>query len=310
MTRCLALITDALLLEHQTGAHPECPARLRVIETTLEGDGALSGCIERLGAEPAPDEAILRCHSRAHLETVEATRGRTGFLDPDTVHSPASADAARRAAGAAMLGVDRVLDGKHDAAFALVRPPGHHACPGRAMGFCLFNNAAVAARHARSRGLERILIVDFDVHHGNGTQDIFYEDPAVYYYSLHLHPHYPGTGTAEERGHGAGEGTTRNRPLPHGFAADRYRELYRRDLDEIIPSFRPDLAILSAGFDSHRLDPLGGLTLEREDFHELTAALLERMPPGRVISTLEGGYNLEVLGDAVRFHLRALAGLG
>lgn len=309
MSARLAVITDVACLDHETGDHPECPARLEVIEAAIAADGVLREHVERVAPRPAPNDAILRCHTRAHMEGVDATSGLSGHLDADTVHSPGSAAAARVAAGAAMLAVDLVLDGVSDTAFALVRPPGHHAGPGRAMGFCLFNNAAIAARHARARGVERILIVDYDVHHGNGTQDIFYEDGSVFYYSLHLCPHYPGTGAPEERGSGEGRETTLNRPLPPGFPAADYQRLFTRDLDEIIATFQPCLGILSAGFDSHRRDPLGGLTLENGDFWELTTALVERFGPGRVISTLEGGYNLDVLGGAVSSHLRALAGV-
>ncbi|MBI4586653.1 MAG: histone deacetylase [Planctomycetes bacterium] len=309
MPRKLALITHPVFSKHDTGSHPEVAARLVAMEAALKEDAELSRHISALEPQPASDEAILRCHSKAYLETLESARGGRGRLDPDTVFSPHSIEAARHAAGAAAAAVDFVLAGQDRAAFAMVRPPGHHACPERGMGFCFINNAAVAARHAQSRGPEKILIIDFDVHHGNGSQDIFYEDPSVFYYSLHLHPHYPGTGMEDERGWGRGAGTTLNRPLPHGFPAERYRSLYQRDLDGIIGSFKPDLAIISAGFDSHRRDPLGGLALESDDFWEITRAVCERMPPGRVAGTLEGGYNLEVIGAALCKHLRALAGL-
>ena len=303
------VFSDPLFLEHDTGPHPECAGRIESIEAVLASDIELASRLRRQRPGPASDEAILACHREAHLERVVASSGQSGCFDADTIYSPRSADAARFAAGAAVVAVDAALS-SGAASFALVRPPGHHACPDRVMGFCLFNNAAIAARNAQQKGMAKVLIVDYDVHHGNGTQDIFYDDGSVFYYSLHLHPHYPGTGMEEERGRGDGDGTTLNRPLPAGYSADRYRDLYCRDLDDILPSFRPDFAILSAGFDSHRRDPLGGLTLESEDFWYLTKALVDRMPAGRVISTLEGGYNLDVLGDAVRCHLRALAGLG
>ncbi len=305
----LALITSPVFLEHDTGSHPECADRLRVIEEAIAADAELTEAIERVEPEPASDEAILRCHTKAHFSMIESSRGGHGRFDPDTVYSPRSAEAARLAAGAAIEAVDRVLDGDATASFALVRPPGHHACPERAMGFCLFNNAAVAARHAQQRGCERVLIVDYDVHHGNGTQDVFYEDPTVFYYSLHLFPFYPGTGAEDERGSGEGEGRTLNRPLPHRFPAADYVDLYRSDIRSIVGEFRPDLAILSAGFDAHRADPLGGLMLENEDFGRLTGILVDAMPRGRVIATLEGGYNLDVVGQSVRSHARALAGL-
>jgi acetoin utilization deacetylase AcuC-like enzyme len=205
--------------------------------------------------------------------------------------------------------VKEVVEGGRKAAFALVRPPGHHACPERAMGFCMINNVAVAARYARSLGIERVLIVDFDVHHGNGTQDIFYADGSVFFYSLHAHPHYPGTGMAHETGSGEGTGTTLNRPLKHHFPADDYRELFFQDIDDIVKRFEPELAIISAGFDSHRKDPLGALSLESPDFWTLTDAVCERMPTGRVVASLEGGYNLVELGGAVRHHARALFGM-
>ena len=176
------------------------------------------------------------------------------------------------------------------------------------MGFCFLNNVAIAARHLQSLGCEKVLIVDWDVHHGNGTQDIFYRDPSVFFYSLHLHPHYPGTGMEWETGEGPGKGTTLNRPLPHGFPAPRYREIFERDLDSIAKSFKPGFALISCGFDSHRADPLGGLSLEEDDFAFLTRAVVSRFPKGRVVSTLEGGYNLDVLGPAAVAHVGELLG--
>ena len=303
------VFSDPLFLEHDTGPHPECAARVESVESALATDLELVARLRRQQPSPASDESILMCHSEAHLRRVLDSSGQSGCFDADTMYSPRSADVARLAAGAAVAAVEATLSTEVPS-FALVRPPGHHACPNRVMGFCLFNNAAIAARSAQQSGMEKVLIVDYDVHHGNGTQDIFYDDGSVFYYSLHLHPHYPGTGMAEERGRGEGEGATLNRPLPMGYSADRYRSLYCRDLDEIVANFRPNFAILSAGFDSHRRDPLGGLSLENQDFWHLTKALVDRFPPGRVISTLEGGYNLDVLGESVRYHLRALSGLG
>jgi acetoin utilization deacetylase AcuC-like enzyme len=305
----VAVVTDPSFAEHRTGSHPERPARLEAVESALRGDAELSGRLSFHRAEPAPDAAVLLCHTPEHLRTLAGTAGRWGALDPDTVHSPGSWEAARRAAGAAIGLVDRVLDGGAETGFGLVRPPGHHATPDRAMGFCFLNNAAIAARHAQARGRGRVLIVDWDVHHGNGTQDIFYRDPTVFYYSLHLSPHYPGTGAAEETGEGPGRGTTRNRPLPRGHAAEAYRRLFDADLEEIARSFRPEFAVISAGFDSHRDDPLGGLPLLEEDFGALTRSVLSRLPERSVISLLEGGYDLRALGGSARSHVRALAGL-
>lgn len=308
MSKKSAIITHPIYLEHDTGRHPECPERLQAIEDALVADAEISEAAEFLTPEPVTPEAVLRCHGEAHVERLESARGSSGRFDPDTVFSPHTIDAAYFAAGAAVQAVDEVLAGR-PAALALVRPPGHHACPDRAMGFCMINNVAVAARHAQSRGQKKVLIVDFDVHHGNGTQDVFYDDPSVFFYSLHAHPHYPGTGMEHETGKGEGEGATLNRPLPHGFPARQYEELFNRDLDQIVESFQPDLAIVSAGFDSHREDPLGGLALESEDFWTLTRAVCERMPESRVLASLEGGYNLSVLGGAVCQHARALFGI-
>jgi acetoin utilization deacetylase AcuC-like enzyme len=237
-----------------------------------------------------------------------------GMLDPDTVVSPASADVAQLAAGAACDAVDRIVTGQAKTALCLVRPPGHHALPNRAMGFCLFNNIAIAARVARlEHGVGRILIVDWDVHHGNGTQDTFYADGQIGFFSVHRWPFYPGTGAADETGTGAGLGATLNLPLAFGTTRDKYRERFRHKIEEFAARIRPELVLLSAGFDSHRTDPVGSLGLEVEDFAELTQIVrdvADAHAGGRIVSLLEGGYNPAVLAQCVETHLRGLTASG
>ncbi len=309
MVQQLPVYTDDIFLEHDTGPHPECADRIRVMRAALEA-APFAAALDWRTAPPATDEALLRCHSAEHIRRVQATRGTHGHLDPDTVHSPSSADAAARAAGVVLAAAEEVYrsDGEVASAFCLVRPPGHHATPTRAMGFCFYNNVAVAARHLRSIGCERVWIIDWDVHHGNGTQDIFEADPQVFYYSIHQHPHYPGTGFEDETGTGDGVGSILNRPVPHSFPIARYHELFAKDSERILREFAPDFVIVSCGFDAHRRDPLGGLLLEDEDFAKLTRSLRERVPPGRLLSVLEGGYNLEALGPTVVAHVGALVG--
>jgi len=301
------IYTDPLLLEHDTGDHPERPERLGAIETALRSS-PFAAHLEWRTAPPAGDEAVLRCHTPQYLALLRGLAGRRVRLDEDTVCSPESSAAAFLAAGNVVGAAEAIWRGEPGvrAAFCLVRPPGHHATPDLAMGFCLLNHVAIAARHLQSLGCRRVLIVDWDVHHGNGTQDIFIADPSVIYYSLHLDPHYPGTGKAWETGDGAGRGATLNRPLPHGFPAAAYRELFARDLDGIVEQHRPDFALISCGFDSHRLDPLGGLELEVEDFAWLTREVTRRLPASRVVSALEGGYNLSTIGAAAVAHVGAL----
>jgi acetoin utilization deacetylase AcuC-like enzyme len=232
------------------------------------------------------------------------------MLDSDTVLSTRSYDVARSAAGAACDAVDNVLTGRAQRAFCLVRPPGHHATRSRGMGFCLFNNVALAARRSIDRhGLERVLIVDWDVHHGNGTQEIFWEDPRVGYFSIHRHPFYPGTGEADETGGGAGLGTKLNLPIEFGTSRDEYLQKFRQGLEILGDRIRPQLVLISAGFDAHRLDPVGSLGLESEDFTPLTQAVLEitaTYSQGRVVSMLEGGYNPAAVAESVERHVQQL----
>lgn len=306
-----ALVYDTVFLEHDTGRHPENAWRLKVILEALETDEAVWSKLGNLSPRDPADEDITRCHSDELLEHIRLMCERGAhFIEADTRISSDSYRVARLAAGAAVAAVDDVMQGEGRNAFALVRPPGHHATPTDAMGFCLFNNAAIAARYAQARyGVERVLIIDWDVHHGNGTQDIFYEDPTVFYFSSHQYPYYPGTGSQLERGEGKGEGYTLNIPLTMGTSARAHRESFEEGMKQIEQRFHPDLIIVSAGFDSRRGDPLGGLLLEDSDFAEMTRVvkgLAERYGGGRVVSVLEGGYNLSTLGQTVKSHIAAL----
>ncbi|HEU4384741.1 MAG TPA: histone deacetylase [Anaeromyxobacteraceae bacterium] len=314
------LVTHPACNRHDTGAgHPESRARLPALLEAVRRDAGLAPTLREHQARPAGEEDLLRVHTPEHVVWIQKgaaearRRGEILWLDPDTAVSAESWDAALAAAGCAIDAAGLAARGEAAGAFALCRPPGHHATVHRAMGFCLFNNLAVAARAMQAHGLaERILVVDWDVHHGNGTQDVFYADPSVSFLSLHLWPHYPGTGGAGERGAGAGEGHTRNVPLPHGTTAAEYRRRFLEALDEVLASFAPDLVLVSAGFDCLAGDPLGGFGLEPGDLHRLTADLLERTRQtarGRVAAMLEGGYVGERIGQGLVNLLRAFAGL-
>jgi acetoin utilization deacetylase AcuC-like enzyme len=275
----------------------------------------LNDLVTPLHANPAALSEIMRVHADDHVATVRgacqraAEKGEILRLDADTAVSGRSWDAALGACGAAVDAMRWVGQGNGPSAFCPIRPPGHHATSDRAMGFCLFNNVAVAARTALAEGIAgRVLIVDWDVHHGNGTQDIFYEDPDVFYLSLHQHPQYPGTGLAHETGRGAGKGTTLNLPMSAGQPPDRYVNALLDALDRVA-GFAPDMVFISAGFDAARDDPIGGFTLEPEHFATLTTEVVERTRSsagGRVVSLLEGGYNPPELGRCVTAHLTAL----
>ena len=300
--------THALYLDHETGlGHPERPDRLRAVARGIE-DADLADALVVFSPRPATRAELESVHSPDYLDATErfcAAGG--GALDADTTAGPCSWEAATLAAGAGVDAVERLDQGEADAAFLAVRPPGHHATPGRAMGFCLLNNVAIVSATLAGRG-ERVLIVDFDAHHGNGTQAAFYRDPRVLYVSMHQFPLYPGTGRLEETGEGAGAGTTINLPFPAGTAGDAYRAA----LDEVVvpaaESFAPTWVVLSAGFDGHRADPLTDLGLSSGDFADLTGAVMGLVEPGRRIAFLEGGYDLEALAASAGASLAALSG--
>ncbi len=303
----VALFTHPAVLGHDTGPeHPECADRIRYVLRALETPDFVP--LLREIAPEAPLEALRPAHSQAHIDAILALpRDRITYIDGDTVYGPGSLEAALRAAGGAIAGVDAVMEGWAKAAFIATRPPGHHAESGRAMGFCLFNNVAIAAFHARARwGLKRIAVVDFDVHHGNGTQDIFGPDPDLFYASTHQQPCYPGTGMVHEHGVAA---NVLNVPLPPGSGSDDFREAWEHKIIPTLNAFRPELLLISAGFDAHAADPLAQLRLREIDFTWVTNALLAAADthcPGRVVSLLEGGYNLDATAASAAAHVRAL----
>ncbi|MGI9430108.1 MAG: histone deacetylase family protein [Bythopirellula sp.] len=309
MTTMTLLYYHPQFLHHETGQHPECAERLRQVIDHLEVSGWL-GRVDRPTWQAAATEPIVRVHTPDHLAALDALVARGGGrADADTVVSPASVDVARLGAGALCDAVARVISGPEQQALCLVRPPGHHALAERAMGFCLFNNVAVAAAAALDHGLERILIVDWDVHHGNGTQAIFYDDPRVGFFSVHRWPFYPGTGDSTETGAGDGLGSTRNVPVPFGTSRQEYQSRVLSELEDFAGRIQPELVLVSAGFDSHREDPIGSLGLEVEDFAWLTDAARDTASAfagGRLVSTLEGGYNPPVLAECVATHLGSL----
>jgi acetoin utilization deacetylase AcuC-like enzyme len=297
-------------LEHRTGAHPETYERLVAIMRKLEEGGLLDEVV-KLEPRRADEQDILRVHTQEHLDRIRnAARDGITQLDMDTVISEKSYEVALLAAGGVLEALDWIVDGKLQTALCLVRPPGHHATAGQAMGFCLFNNIAIAARYLQEvRGMGKILIVDWDLHHGNGTQDIFYSDKEVLYFSAHQSPHYPGTGAIVEKGEGEGKGYTVNLPFQAGTTEEDYLNLFREVLQDSAYAFSPDFVLISAGFDAHMEDPLGSLNLTEAGYGTLTRFLLDIASDcceGRLLSALEGGYNLEALSRSVESHLKAL----
>ena len=304
----VALITHTACLEHDTGPfHPECANRLRVILAALEAEEFQ--LLVREQAPRATEAQLGLVHPAHHIRAILGTvpeEGRSMDLDADTIMSHGSAEAALRAAGGAIMGVDAVMEGWAETAFSATRPPGHHCERATAMGFCLFASAAIAARHAQARwGLERVAVVDFDVHHGNGTQDIFAADRSLFYGSSHQFPCYPGTGDASE----TGVGNIVNAPLPPGSGSAAFRAAWSDVILPALDAFVPQLIIVSAGFDAHKADPLAQLRVETADFAWLTGALLDRARQhcgGRLVSVLEGGYDLKALAESAAAHVRTL----
>ncbi len=297
-------------LQHETGRHPENAERLRHVVDHLSASGQMHRC-EVVDFGPATAAELHRVHEPDALVALDdlAARGG-GQADADTVVCPLSMEVARLAAGAVCQATRQVVSGATRRALCLVRPPGHHALADRAMGFCLVNHIAVAARLAiEELQLDRVLIVDWDVHHGNGTQDLFYDEAQVGFFSAHRWPFYPGTGGEDETGTGAGLGATRNLPMKLGTSRDRYLAWFARELGAFADRLQPQLVLISAGFDAHRLDPVGSLGLETEDFADLTTIAMDVAAAhagGRLVSVLEGGYNAPVLADCVSAHLAEL----
>lgn len=305
------IVDHPIYLKHDTGRfHPERPDRLRAILSRLKGSGVMDHLLQ-IQPQPSDLSWIESVHSPRHIRRIREAAGEGGhFMDPDTPVSPDSYNAALFAAGGLLSAVDGVMKGEVQNAFCAVRPPGHHAVPERAMGFCLFNNAAVAARYLQKQhGLERIAIIDWDVHHGNGTQDIFYDDPTVLYVSTHQFPLYPGTGRADEEGTGKGLGFTVNCPMEAGEGDDAYEKVFGETILPRIDRFRPQFILISAGFDAHRMDPLAGMALTAKGFGRLTQMMIDAARShcsGRLVSCLEGGYDLDALADSVEKHLVGL----
>jgi acetoin utilization deacetylase AcuC-like enzyme len=303
------LLTHPACLEHDTGyGHPERADRLRAVNDALGAPEFKS--LQREEAPRAELADIERLHPKAYVEMVRATIPKRDhkWLDPDTVVSPGSWEAALRAAGASIHAVDQLMAGNVENVFCAVRPPGHHAEPSRAMGFCLFNGVAIAALHARAKhGAERVAVVDFDVHHGNGTQAAFWSDKALFYGSTHQMPLFPGTGALDE----TGVGNIFNAPLKAGDDGDEFRAAYRDRILPALDKFAPDLLIVSAGFDAHLKDPLAQLRLLEPDFAWVTEQLLEAAAKhcgGKLVSTLEGGYDLDALASSAAIHVQTLMG--
>lgn len=311
MSKAGLAFDDRVILHDPGEGHPESPERVRALRRVFQ-DASMKDRLPRVQTRMATDDDVHLVHTWHYLEVLrhDIHRKSHTLSTGDTGLNAHSETSALAAAGATLAAVDCVFETPLKRAFAAVRPPGHHATSSRGMGFCIYNNAAIAARYARKAyGVDRVLIADWDVHHGNGTQDIFYADPTVFFFSTHQWPWYPGTGASDETGEGAGKGTTTNCPFPAGSGRHEILGAFRKKLLPAMDGFKPGLVILSAGFDSRRGDPLGRFTLSDGDFRELTELMLEvadKHSGGRLVSVLEGGYSMEGLARAVTAHVQTL----
>ncbi|MCD9189275.1 MAG: histone deacetylase [Pyrinomonadaceae bacterium] len=308
-----ALIHHPIFQKHDTGiGHPETPKRYEAVMHALRADAEFFNSLLEIQPEQASQGLIQAAHTKEHFRRVEgAFENGLEMLDADTVISMKSFDAALYGAGGVCRAVDAVMRGEAKNAFVAVRPPGHHATAETAMGFCLFNNVAVGARYAQNiyKEIERVAIIDWDVHHGNGTQGIFYDDPSVFFFSMHQYPWYPGTGSKGETGFGRGKDYTMNLPVKAQTKANEQLAMFESAIADINRNFKPDLIMISAGFDAHLTDPLGQLRLEDKDYAAMTKVVknwAEEVCGGRIVSALEGGYNLETLGETVKNHVAEL----
>jgi acetoin utilization deacetylase AcuC-like enzyme len=310
----VALIYGSVFLKHDTGGHSENRRRVSETYKYLKSRPVFSKLIE-IPPRTARSEEILLVHEKAYLDALTSIpRDEVVYLDPDTIFGPGSLEAALNAAGSITLSVDKIKAGEIDAAFSLARPPGHHARPGRAMGFCILNNIAIGAAYAtRVCGFDRAAVVDFDVHHGNGTQEMFYKDGRVLYASVHEWPFYPGSGIPDEKGEGPGMGKTVNVPLLAGSGEKEYMRAMNETILPAVRDHKPSIIFVSAGFDAHEADPIGGMHLETGSFGRITDAIRKvavDVCEGRIVSSLEGGYNLAALAASVSAHLEALVDTG
>jgi acetoin utilization deacetylase AcuC-like enzyme len=309
----VGIVKHEIYLEHvMDDYHPECPERLRHVYAMLDEMGGEGLVLVK--PRMATHEEIALIHEPSYVDVVASTKGRAHTrLDPDTSTSPKSYEAALMAAGGVLNLLEAVERSEVDSGFALVRPPGHHAERSRAMGFCLFNNIAIGARYLqRNYGTKKILIVDFDLHHGNGTQHSFYSDPGVLYFSVHQYPYYPGTGGLRETGEGEGKGYTVNVPLSYGMGDDEYEYIFRDLLVPLADGFKPEIVLVSAGFDTYYNDPLGGMTVTEKGFATMTRILLDiagRQSKGKIAFALEGGYDVKGLASSVKAVIRELKGV-